>query len=85
MVRDLQWTMQGIDFSSEVRLLPLGGCDMVLGVQWLSTLGPVLWDFKELQMQFSVSGKKLLFIGDTTTDVRIVEAKKMQHLLYKQS
>lgn len=42
MVKDLQWSMQGTIFTTEMRLLPLGGCDMVLRVQWLSTLGPVL-------------------------------------------
>lgn len=57
---------------------------MVLGIQWLSTLGPVLWDFQHLQMQFSVSGRKLILNGETATDVRIVDAKKMQHLLNKQ-
>ncbi|XP_058188043.1 uncharacterized protein LOC131304721 [Rhododendron vialii] len=46
------WEMQGETFSAEVRILAIGGCDMVLGVQWLSTLGPILWDFKNLQMQF---------------------------------
>lgn len=81
----LQWAMQGTVFSSEVRLLPLGGCDMVLGVQWLSTLGPVLWDFKNLQMQFKVAGKEFILIADTTTDFQIVDAKKMQHLLNKKS
>lgn len=84
LVKDLQWSIQGIEFSSEVRLLPLGGCDMVLGIQWLSTLGPILWDFQHLQMQFSVSGRKLILNGETATDVRIVDAKKMQHLLNKQ-
>lgn len=26
-------------------LLPLGGCDLVLGTQWLHTLGLAYWDF----------------------------------------
>jgi hypothetical protein len=30
----------------------MGGCDIVLGVEWLCTLGPILMDFKELTMQF---------------------------------
>lgn len=46
--KNLAWAMQGEEFVAEVRLLPLGGCDMVLGIQWLSTLGPVTWDFKNL-------------------------------------
>ncbi|RVW59679.1 Transposon Tf2-8 polyprotein [Vitis vinifera] len=33
------------------------GCDIVLGVQWLQTLGPILWDFSRLQMEFSVWDK----------------------------
>jgi hypothetical protein len=30
----------------------MGGCDIVLGVEWLRNLGPILMDFKELTMQF---------------------------------
>jgi hypothetical protein len=26
-------------------VIPLAGYEMVLGVQWLRTLGPILWDF----------------------------------------
>jgi hypothetical protein len=32
--------------------IDMGGCDIVLGVEWLHTLGPILMDFKELTMQF---------------------------------
>jgi hypothetical protein len=31
----------------------MGGCDIVLGVKWIRTLGPILMDFKELIMQFN--------------------------------
>jgi hypothetical protein len=27
-------------------------CEIILGVEWLRTLGPILMDFKELTMQF---------------------------------
>lgn len=30
----------------------MGGCDIMLGVEWLSTLGPVTMDFKDLYMIF---------------------------------
>jgi predicted aspartyl protease len=39
------FTLQGKDFQATLHLLTLGGCNMVLGVDWLSTLGPILWDF----------------------------------------
>lgn len=42
---EFAWTMNKKSFVAEVMLIPLGGCDMVLGVQWLSTLGQINWDF----------------------------------------
>jgi hypothetical protein len=31
-------------------VIPLEGYDMVLGVQWLRTLKPILWDFAHARM-----------------------------------
>ena len=30
----------------------MGGCDIVLGTEWLHTLGPITMDFQELYMSF---------------------------------
>jgi hypothetical protein len=32
--------------------LPLVSFDIVLGVQWLRSLGPILWNFSALSMEF---------------------------------
>ena len=32
--------------------IKLGGYDFVLGVNWLSSLGPIIWDFNNLTMKF---------------------------------
>lgn len=42
------------EFAAEVMLISSWDCDMVLGVQWLSNLGQIKWDFKELFMQFEL-------------------------------
>ncbi|GJZ31235.1 reverse transcriptase [Tanacetum coccineum] len=46
--KDFIWSLQGMEFKTDAMLLPLGGCEMVLGVQWLSTLGDIKWNFKKL-------------------------------------
>ncbi|GKB36930.1 reverse transcriptase, partial [Tanacetum coccineum] len=57
--RQFTWTLQGQNFTSDVMLLPLEGCDMVLGVQWLSTLGDIKWNFHTLWMEFTFMGRKV--------------------------
>ncbi|GJS20864.1 hypothetical protein Tco_0449496 [Tanacetum coccineum] len=47
----------------DVMLLTLGGCDMVLGIQWLSTLGDIRFKFHELRMDFMYNNKKVLLRG----------------------
>jgi hypothetical protein len=37
---------------SHMFAIAMGGCDIVLGADWLRTLGPILMDFQELTMQF---------------------------------
>lgn len=38
-------TMQGYHIDTNLYLLPLVGGDIVLGAQWLHTLGPITLDF----------------------------------------
>ena len=37
--------------------IPMGDVDVVLGVQWLQSLGMVAFNFQELFMKFSLDGK----------------------------
>ena len=63
--RQSTWNMQGKEFQVDLRLIPLGGYNMVLGIQWLAELGPILWDFKNLRMKFIVDGRKFMLRGVT--------------------
>lgn len=46
---------------------------MVLGVQWLRTLGPIIWDFLQLTMQLSFLGKTIIFKGFNTAGSTLEE------------
>ena len=49
--------IQGNKFVLDLNVLHLGGCAVVLGTQWLSTLGAIIWNFKLLTMRFCYLGK----------------------------
>ena len=65
--------------------LPLGGCDVVLGTQWLRTIGPILWDFAELWMQFSINGTKHTLRGLQPGSLNLIHSHQMENLLKKSS
>jgi hypothetical protein len=39
--------------------IPMGCADVVLGIQWLQSLGTMSFNFQELFIKFSLEGKKL--------------------------
>ncbi|KAF5468679.1 hypothetical protein F2P56_012816, partial [Juglans regia] len=63
--------VQGTKFLVPFHVLTLGGCDIVLGVQWLKTLGPIQWDFTNMSMQFEVAGQKLFLQGLLSEQVQV--------------
>jgi hypothetical protein len=48
--RDVHIFIDDEEFITDLFVILLGGYDMVLGVQWLRTLGPILWDFEQCHM-----------------------------------
>jgi hypothetical protein len=69
------FSLQRYDFQATLHLLTLGGCDMVLRVDWPSTLGPILWDFIKLTMQFKHQTREVILQG-LVPATAILEVKK---------
>ncbi|GJV55887.1 putative mitochondrial protein [Tanacetum coccineum] len=70
--KDLIWSLQGMEFETDAMLLLLGACEMVLGVQWLSTLGDIQWNFESMNMEFIYNedfGAELDHLLDSFSDV----------------
>lgn len=59
-------------------ILNMGGCEMVLGVQWLSTLGSVHWDFKALKMEFTHLDHRLVLRGTNHSSVQWIKGKQVR-------
>ncbi|KAK9179225.1 hypothetical protein WN943_028424 [Citrus x changshan-huyou] len=65
--------LQGIfPISVDFYILPLEGYDIVLGTQWLRTLGQIMWDFAKLQMSFRIANKEIVLRGESITDDKLV-------------
>lgn len=63
MLRQVPVHIQGYEFKHDYRLLNVIGCDMVLGMDWLETLGLVGWRFKHRTMEFTVAGSNHRIMG----------------------
>nr|GEW35483.1 gypsy/Ty3 retroelement polyprotein [Tanacetum cinerariifolium] len=95
MCKDFQWQLYGQNFTTDMMLIPFGGCDTVLGIQWLSTLGNIKCNFKELKMQFLYNNTKEIHLGifddiliyiksleDHVIHLKVVLSKMKAHSLY---
>ena len=85
VVKKFSWKMGGHDFTFEVMLIDLCSCDMVPGVQWLSTLGTVKWNFTKLFMEFEVDKQLINLKGDAPQKLKVVSADSSQKLFKKAS
>ncbi|GJX68274.1 reverse transcriptase [Tanacetum coccineum] len=79
--KSFNWNLQGQEFQSDVMLLPLGGCDMVLGFQWLTTLGDTKWNFHTLRIEFTFKGKKITLRGTQQATLQWMNRKDYGRIL----
>ena len=59
------------------------GVDVVLGVQWLQSLGMVAFNFQELFMKFSLDGKEFELRGITGKPSKVISSNDMTKLVKK--
>ena len=45
--------------NSPMLSIPMGGVDLVLGVQWLQSLGAIAFNFQEIFLTFFLEGKEV--------------------------
>ena len=55
--------IQNFPVRADFYVLPAAACQVVLGVQWLATLGPIETDYNKLTMSFQQGGKSCTFQG----------------------
>ena len=63
--------------------IPMGGTDVVMGVQWLQSLGNVDFNFQKIFMKFSWEGKEYELNGITGKQSKVIITNGMTKLLKK--
>ncbi|VFQ68537.1 unnamed protein product [Cuscuta campestris] len=64
-------SLQGHAFLIDLYLLEIHGTDVVLGVQWLQTLGKVAHDYAQMTMEFMWQGNSITLHGNTPSPRQI--------------
>ncbi|PIN09089.1 hypothetical protein CDL12_18329 [Handroanthus impetiginosus] len=81
--KGFSWKLQGIEFKSDIMTIPLIECDLVLGVQWLITLGDTLFNYEQLRIEFFVDGKRVVLRGQKIQKPKFINGRKMGKVLGK--
>ncbi|KAJ1699965.1 hypothetical protein LUZ63_008477 [Rhynchospora breviuscula] len=72
----LQFSIQGYEFTKDVRLLSVQGYDMILGLDWLMSLGPMSIDWSKGRLEFNNNGQEVkLQVKSEIAEVKIMEGK----------
>ena len=69
--------------NSPILSIPMGGADVVLGVQWLQSLGTIAFNFQELFLNFFWEGKEFELRGIKGKPGKIINSNSMTNLLNK--
>jgi hypothetical protein len=76
-------TMGEYVMNSPMIAIPMGGVDVVLGIQWLQSLGMVAFNFQELFMKFLLERKEIELRGITEKPDKVIISNGMRKLLKK--
>lgn len=77
--------IQTTKFIIDLYVLPISGANIVLGVQWLKSLGPVLTDYNTLCMKFFHDGRLVELKGDRKSTLSSLSPPQFCKMLRKQS
>ena len=80
---NIKLTMGVYVLNSPMLSIPMGGDDVVLGFQWLHSLGAITFIFQELFLKFFWEGKEFELRGIAGKPGKIINSNVMKNLLKK--
>jgi hypothetical protein len=81
----MKLTLGRHELVQDVYVMDLSDTNIILGVQWLSTLGPITTNFKTMEMSFvEEGGRKVVLRGMTGNSTRVVMTKRMEAIFKRE-
>ncbi|GAU45274.1 hypothetical protein TSUD_99960 [Trifolium subterraneum] len=71
-------SLQQKTFSVDLYTLPLCGADVVLGVPWLRSIGPVLMDYTSLSLSYTQNNKTITLAGKPPSKPNNISAQQLK-------
>lgn len=66
MAKGFKWSMRGYEFEANMLLMPLRGCELILGMESLNAMGVIRWNFPNRTMEFQWGGETLILSAKDT-------------------
>lgn len=80
----ITWTIQGKTFKEDLGIINLGGCDIVLGNDWMKKYNPVKFDHEKNIVTIGRKGNKVVFKGHSTEGrLNLLSSSSMGKLIKK--
>jgi hypothetical protein len=81
----MKLTLGRHELVQDVYVMDLPDTNIILGFQWLSTLGPITTNYKTMEMSFTEEGgRKIVLWGMTGNSAKIVTAKRMEAIFRRE-
>ncbi|KAF7815120.1 Transposon Ty3-G Gag-Pol polyprotein [Senna tora] len=77
---NVKLTVQQHTIITDLFVVDLQGVDVVLGGQWMRTLGPIMMDYEKLTMDFTVNGQQVHLQGEVAFDLEPLSSKQLEHM-----
>ncbi|GAV82384.1 RVP_2 domain-containing protein [Cephalotus follicularis] len=78
---NVKLSLQDQELVVDFFLLPLEDYEVVLGIDWLRTLGDISWNFAKLVIKFMLNGKQVVLKGKRCWHVKTITNHRIERIL----
>lgn len=78
----LTMSLQNYQWETAFYILPVTGCEALLGAAWLRTLGDIVWNFDKMTMRFGIGVQS--YKAFCRMNAKLVSCKIMTKLLHQE-